>query len=240
MSSGRTFVIGDIHGCSEELSRLLDALALTDVDTVCCLGDYIDRGPSPRAVIDRLIRLRDEGPRCIFLKGNHEDMFLAFLGEAGHYGDAFLWNGGDATLASYGVAGQLGSAVRARLPEDHRAFLLGLTTHVELGRFYCVHAGVRPTRPLDQQVDEDRLWIREEFIDPPHSFPYTVAFGHTPQREVRLHLPFKIGLDTGLVYGNRLSCLELGSAELIQIGRHARQVERRSLAPEFRAAGIDL
>jgi serine/threonine protein phosphatase 1 len=240
MSNGRTFVIGDIHGCSEELNRLLDALALTAADTVCCLGDYIDRGPSPRAVIERLIRLRGEGPRCIFLKGNHEDMFLAFLGEAGHYGDAFLWNGGDATLASYGLAGKLASAVRERLPEDHREFLLGLETHVEIGRFYCVHAGVRPTRPLDQQLDEDRLWIREEFIDPPHPFPYTVAFGHTPQREVRLHLPFKIGLDTGLVYGNRLSCLELGSGELVQIARHARTVERRSLAPEFRAAGIDL
>ncbi len=238
MSSGRTFVIGDIHGCSEELSRLLDALALGAEDTVCCLGDYIDRGPSPRAVIDRLIRLRGEGPRCIFLKGNHEDMFLAFMGEPGHYGDAFLWNGGDATLASYGLAGKHGAAVRERLPEEHRAFLLGLTTHVELGRFYCVHAGVRPSRPLDRQLEEDLLWIRQEFIDPPHPFPYTVAFGHTPQREVRMHLPFKIGLDTGLVYGNKLSCLELGSGELIQIGRHASSVQRRSLAAEFRAAGI--
>jgi serine/threonine protein phosphatase 1 len=240
MSSARTFVIGDIHGCSEELSRLLDALALAAEDTVCFLGDYVDRGPSPRAVIDRLIRLRREGPRCIFLKGNHEDMFLAFLGEPGHYGDAFLWNGGDATLASYGLAGQPGSTVRDRLPEAHRAFLLGLETHVELGRFYCVHAGVRPTRPLDQQEDEDLLWIREEFIVPPHPFPVTVAFGHTPQREVRLHLPFKIGLDTGLVYGNKLSCLELGSAELIQIRRHADAVERRSLLADFRAAGIEL
>jgi len=240
MSASRTFVVGDVHGCVDEMQCLLDALQPGAGDTICFLGDYIDRGPSARGVIDRLIRLRDEGPTCVFLKGNHEDMFLAFLGWSGRHGEAFLWNGGGATLASYGLAHLPAAAVAERLPTAHREFLLSLQTRVYLGRFLCVHAGVRPTRPLDAQAEDDLLWIREEFIAAPHPFPYTVLYGHTPQRTVRLHLPYKIGLDTGLVYGNQLSCLELHSGDLWQIRRGAATVERRSLAPEFAAAGLDL
>src|SRR6185369_11137148 len=105
----RTFAIGDVHGCIDELNVLLDSLAPAADDTIVFLGDYIDRGPTPKGVIDRLLSLRREGTRCIFLKGNHEDMFLAFLGLGGHYGDAFLYNGGAATLRSYGVEGGSGA-----------------------------------------------------------------------------------------------------------------------------------
>jgi serine/threonine protein phosphatase 1 len=180
MSAGRRFVIGDVHGCVDELERLLDGVAPTADDSLCFLGDYVDRGPNPRGVIERLIRLQAEGPQCIFLKGNHEDMFLAFLGRPGRHGDAFLWNGGNATLASYGC---------------------------------------------------DGLWIREEFISQPHPYPYTVLFGHTPQRDVLVDLPFKIGLDTGLVYGNRLSCLELDAQRVWQVRNGERRVSQRDLAP---------
>ena len=99
--SSRTFVVGDLHGCVEELDRLLQELAPGDADTVVFLGDYIDRGPSPRDVVERVLRLQREGPSCVFLKGNHEDMFLAFLGYDGRYGEAFLYNGGDATLREW-------------------------------------------------------------------------------------------------------------------------------------------
>jgi serine/threonine protein phosphatase 1 len=220
------------------VERLLDAAQPVSGDTICFLGDYIDRGPSSRGVIDRLVRLRTEGPACVFLKGNHEDMFLAFLGLSGRHGDAFLWNGGGATLASYGLAHVPASAVAERLPPSHRDFLLSLRTHACFGRFLCVHAGIRPTRSLDAQVEDDLLWIREEFISATHPLPYTVLFGHTPQRDVRLHLPYKIGLDTGLVYGNRLSCLELTNRELWQVGRGEHHVERRSLALEFAGGGL--
>jgi serine/threonine protein phosphatase 1 len=237
VSTARAFAIGDIHGCIDEVERLLDALRLTANDTVCFLGDYVDRGPSARAVIARLIRLRDEGPHCIFLKGNHEDMFLGFLGHEGRYGDAFLGNGGGATLASYGLEDLSGPEVAERLPPDHREFLLALRSQSQLGaHFLCVHAGLRPTRPLDDQSDEDRLWIRDEFINAPHPFPYTVLYGHTPRREVGWDLPFKVGLDTGLVYGNRLSCLDVASQELWQIERGAAHVEHCSVADEFAAA----
>jgi serine/threonine protein phosphatase 1 len=231
MSRARTFVLGDIHGCADEVDRLLDALAPATADTVVFLGDYVDRGPSSRAVIDRLLRLRHEGPRCVFLKGNHEDMFLAYMGEAGAYGEAFLFNGGEATLRSYGLAGQPPGGVAARLPEDHLQFLRALEMRFRHGSFLCVHAGVAPHRALDDQNDEDLLWIRDAFIAHPHAFGCTVLFGHTPHRDVLLDQPYKIGLDTGLVYWNKLSCLELGEQRLYQIRRGARDVTNRLLPP---------
>jgi serine/threonine protein phosphatase 1 len=238
MSTPRSFVIGDVHGCLEELNRLLDALAPTADDTVCFLGDYVDRGPSARGVIERLLRLRQEGPRCVFLKGNHEDMFLSFLGLTGRYGEVFLANGGNTTLASYGLEGLSPPEVARRLPPSHHEFLQSLQTEARFGRFLCVHAGVRPSRALDRQSEEDLLWIREDFIAHPHPFPVTVLFGHTPRKDVTLDLPFKIGLDTGLVYGNRLSCLELVGARLSQIARGSTQVTTRSLSSQLAAAGL--
>lgn len=234
--SGRTYVIGDLHGCVEELESLLDTLSPSAGDTLCFLGDYVDRGPSPRDVIERLIRLETEGPRCFFLKGNHEDMFLAYLGYPGMYGDAFLANGGASTLRSYGVPSRPDRDRAAYIPASHRDFLLALRAEARFGDFLCVHAGLRPTRALDEQSDEDRLWIREEFTGTAHSFPCTVLFGHTPFREVLVHLPFKVGLDTGLVYGNKLSCLELESKDLLQVRRGSREVQRLSLAPAFAKA----
>lgn len=229
MTEARRFVVGDVHGCLDELDRLLDHLAPGSADTVCFLGDYVDRGPNARGVVERLLRLRREGPECLFLKGNHEDMFLAYLGEAGRHGDAFIWNGGDATLASYRCEGLSGAEVASRLPGEHREFFRTLRTHAYLGRFLCVHAGVRPSRPLAAQSEEDLLWIRDEFIAHAHPFPYTVLFGHTPHREVLVDLPFKVGLDTGLVYGNRLSCLEVDAGCLWQIRRGERAIQQRAL-----------
>jgi serine/threonine protein phosphatase 1 len=233
----RTFVIGDLHGCLDELEALLQAIEPARGDTVVFLGDYIDRGPDSRAVIDRLLLLRRRGPRCVFLKGNHEDMFLDFMGLGGHYGAAFLVNGGKATLLSYGLAGCTGPAVAERLPPEHREFLLGLETMFVAGQFLCVHAGINPLHGLDEQNDEDLLWIRDEFIRNRHRLPYTVLFGHTPQREVFLDLPYKIGLDTGLVYSNKLSCLELQSGELIQVRRGESKARRSSLAKDLAEAG---
>ena len=236
----RTFVVGDIHGCVDELERLLAVIEPREGDEICFLGDYVDRGPSPRGVVERLLRLRSEGPRCTFLTGNHEDMFLAYLGLPGMYGDAFLVNGGDATLASYDATGLVGSAAADRLPAEHLEFLSNLELSARFGTFLCVHAGVRPNRPLTQQSQEDLLWIREDFIDRDHPFPFTILYGHTPQRDVRIQLPFKLGLDTGLVYGNLLSCFELASKELIQVQRVTGRVARRSLAEEFERARADV
>lgn len=232
----RAFVVGDIHGCIEELDRLLDHLALTRQDTIVFLGDYIDRGPESKAVVHRLLRLRQEGPQCIFLKGNHEDMFLAFMELPGRHGESFVYNGGEATLRSYEVDRCPGHEISKRLPPEHLAFLQELQARHSLGEFLCVHAGVNPQRRLDDQTSEDLFWIRGAFIHKPHSFGVTVVFGHTPCRDVLLDLPYKIGLDTGLVYGNKLSCLELSEKVLLQIRRGESTVTRRSLGAEFAAS----
>lgn len=230
MTPARTLVVGDIHGCADEIDCLLDALAPSASDTLIFLGDYVDRGPNSKGVIERVLRLQREGPRCVCLKGNHEDMFLAYIGERGAYGDAFLFNGGEATLSSYGLD-KRGRALAAQLPEEHLRFLRSLQVRHEHGQYLCVHAGLDPSRPLQGQREEDLLWIRDAFISGPHPFPYTVLFGHTPQREVFIDLPYKIGLDTGLVYWNKLTCLELETQCVHQIRRGEREVTSRPLQP---------
>lgn len=231
--TGRVFVIGDIHGCVDELDRMLDAISPESDDTVCFLGDYIDRGPSPRGVVDRLLRFQVECPTSVFLKGNHEDMLLAYIGQPGRYADSFAENGGAPTLANYGISHLRGRAAAEVLPPEHLQFFLALRTTFEVDPFFCVHAGVDPRRPLDLQDDEDMLWIREDFTKQPHSFERTIVFGHTPYREVYLHLPYKIGLDTGVVYGNKLSCLELREKRLLQVHRRTLELEQRSLEAYF-------
>jgi len=235
MARTRAFVIGDIHGCVDELDRLLDALVPTPHDTLVFLGDYIDRGPAPQAVVDRLLQLSRLGPRCVFLKGNHEDMFLSFLGEGGGHGDSFLSNGGATTLRSYGLEGRLGAVRGEHLPAAHLRFFRTLTLQHRHDAFLCVHAGLDPTLALDQQREDDLLWIRSAFCDRDHPFPFTVVYGHTPYPDVHIDLPYKIGLDTGCVYGNMLSCLELNSRTVFQVRCGGSRVARRSLRPEFGA-----
>lgn len=217
MNRRRTFVVGDIHGCVEEVDALLDGIRPEKSDKLVFLGDYIDRGPSARSVIDRLLRLRREGPQCIFLKGNHEAMFLGYLGRGGLYGEVFLRNGGGVTLQSYGLERVSGSMAAARMPEDHLDFFEALELTHEHERFLCVHAGFHPGRPWTDQDPEDLLWIRDEWLPSRHPYPYTVIFGHTPLRTPLVDLPYKIGLDTGLVYRNCLTALELRDMQVFQV-----------------------
>lgn len=225
----RVWVIGDLHGCAAELDRLLDVLDPAAADEFIFLGDYIDRGPNARGVVDRLLRLQREIVGCTFLRGNHEDMFLGFLGRAGHFGDSFRRNGGAATLRSYGVEDLSPRRVAERLPQDHLDFFDHLQLQVEHGGFLCAHAGVDPRRPLAAQRDEDLMWIREDFLRRRGDLARTIVHGHNPGKQVVLDLPYRIGLDTGVVYGNRLSCLDLLSGDLVQIRSATRAVERRHL-----------
>jgi len=227
-----TYAVGDIHGCLDELVCLIDGLPLKPDDELVFLGDYIDRGPDSKGVISFLLDLRSQA-RCktVYLKGNHEDMLLSFLGLGGNHGDAFSFNGGAATLSSYGVPGHGSNAVSARaaMPDDHLDFLSTLNSYHLTGPFLCVHAGIHPGKDLTQQTEEELLWIRYEFIGRPHRLPYTVLFGHTPLKEVLFDLPYKVGLDTGLVYGNALSCLEVSEKILYQIQRGGQRVTRKTV-----------
>ncbi|HJQ83492.1 MAG TPA: metallophosphoesterase family protein [Candidatus Binatia bacterium] len=230
--AGRFYVVGDIHGCQRELEVLLDGLGLGAGDTLAFIGDYIDRGPDSRAVVDLMLALRARADlTTVFLKGNHEDMCLAYLGRPGLWGEAWKTNGGVSTLRSYGVPTTLaGPAAADRFPPDHLAFFENLRmTHLD-GDYLLVHAGIRPSRTLAEQDAEDLLWIREEFIASPHSLPHTVVFGHTPQRRVLVDLPFKIGIDTGCVYGGCLTALEPRERMLHQVTYGERTVRRSELA----------
>jgi Calcineurin-like phosphoesterase len=227
------YVIGDIHGCANEVRRLVETLPLARGDRLVFLGDYIDRGPDSNAVIAYLISLTEllDHIDLVFLRGNHEDMFLSYLGVGGQHGDMFLINGGKATLASYGVGPDNLTVDEALsvIPATHLSFLSQLKKYHVMDSFLCVHAGVHPQKPLAEQTDEELLWIRNAFIYHSHSLPYTVLFGHTPQPTVLYDLPYKIGLDTGLVYGNMLTCLEVDEKVLFQVGRGKRRVSHTSV-----------
>ena len=220
----RIFVVGDIHGCNDELACLLDHLFskenLSEKDQLIFIGDYIDRGPNAWAVVDRLLLIKRQFPHTVFLKGNHEDMLLDFLGYKGRMGEAFLDNGGASTLFSYGIRDITSpESVKRQFPENHRDFFTSLTDYASLQEYIFVHAGVNRAVPLEEQGEEDLFWIRDEFIMYPHTFKKMIVFGHTPYHEVMLHLPYKIGIDTGLVYGNKLTCMELKQRKLFQIHR---------------------
>lgn len=228
-AEGRLFAIGDIHSCPDELGAMVKALAPAAGDTVVFVGDYVDRGPSARAVVDLLLDLERGPAEIVFLKGNHEDMMLSFLGMPGHYGESFLFNGGAATLESYGVNEQNLPAAGEHIPEQHLGFFSRLSTSYLRPPFLFVHAGIMPTRQLEEQSVEDMLWIRQEFIFNPHRLDATVVFGHTPMREVLVDLPYKLGIDTGLVYGGKLTCIEFTEGVLYQVARGSRQAKSKAI-----------
>lgn len=232
--SPRVFAFGDIHGCYAELKSLIDVLK-TEHDTSAqdqfvFIGDYIDRGPRSKDVIDFLIHFREEYPKTVFLRGNHEDMLLDFLGLGGTSGEVYLANGGVDFFKSYGIVpeGQL-SKIREQFPPGHLDFFTKTELGVTLGEFLFVHAGVDPQRSIEDQNPHTLMWVRSEFIQKEHNLGKTVVFGHTPFEDVMLHLPYKIGIDTGLVYGNRLSVVELVEGTLYQIDRDSTEVVVSSL-----------
>jgi serine/threonine protein phosphatase 1 len=228
-ASGRLFAIGDIHGCADELAAMLHAIAPARGDTVVFVGDYIDRGPCARDVLDMMLELPGGQAEYVFLKGNHEDMMLSFLGFPGRYGESFLFNGGAQTLDSYGITENMIDSAGENIPEPHVDFLRGLATSYLRPPYLFVHAGILPTRQLEEQTVEDMLWIRQEFIFHPHQIGATVVFGHTPMRAVMVDLPFKLGIDTGLVYGGKLSCIEFSEGVVYQVARGSRQAKSQSI-----------
>jgi serine/threonine protein phosphatase 1 len=230
----RVFVVGDIHGHAEEVSRLVDYLVsqenLSSRDQLIFIGDYIDRGRDSKGVLDKMLEVRRNLPRTVFLKGNHEDMLLDFLGLGGSNGDSYLQNGGATFFKSYGINTiESLTAILRSIPESHINFLQNLELGVSLAEFVFVHAGLAPNRPLDRQLPEDVLWIRDKFLNSTHEFNKIVVFGHTAFSRVLVDLPYKIGIDTGIAYGNKLSAVELVSGELYQIGWGDSAVRRGSL-----------
>jgi len=233
-TTGRLFAIGDIHGCCEELCALLKHLEtvenLNAGDRVVFIGDYVDRGPDSRGVIEALLAFKNKFANTVFLRGNHEAMLLNFLGFEGEHGDFYLRNGGSDTLLSYGLlADQDSVTVRKQMPVAHLDFIRSTEFGVIIGPGIFVHAGLHPLKTLEEQTPEDMLWIREEFAQNIHKFEKTIVFGHTPYWQVFLNLPYKIGIDTGCVYDNVLSALDITGQRVLQVKRNGVEVKITSL-----------
>ncbi|NBC18235.1 MAG: serine/threonine protein phosphatase [Bacteroidetes bacterium] len=187
--------IGDIHGCAATLDALLDRLDVASDDHLIFVGDYIDRGPNSKAVIDRLLDLR-ETTRCTFLRGNHEAFMLDYLDM-----DAFdLWrmNGGLATLQSY-ANGQR----TIHIPDTHVDFVRQTDLYLDTPDFFFVHAGLRPDLTVQenkqQGSEEVFLWERSHLDAPTLAWEKTVVCGHTP-RQRPVNRDKLINIDTGCVY----------------------------------------
>ena len=215
------YAIGDVHGQLAEMQRVL---ALVESDGgkdahVVFLGDYTDRGPDSRGVIEALTAGRATGKNWTLLKGNHDRMFEWFMQDYPKH-EAYLpielgWLhprlGGDTTLASYGVDFNdknrmlaVHEQARAAVPQAHVDFLKGLQLTYETNDLFFCHAGIRAGVPLTEQDEEDLLWIRKEFhaVDTPH--PKLIVHGHTPV-EAATHYGNRINLDSGAGYGKPLS-----------------------------------
>jgi len=201
----KIFAIGDIHGCYDRLKTLMDKIPIDlSRDTLVFIGDYIDRGPYSVEVVDYLMQLRERVPDIVFLKGNHEDMLDKFINGVDRF--TYLLNGGQQTLDSY-----LTKPVQSDfypIPPEHMEFFKSLRLYYETEEFIFVHAGLRPRVPLESQKTEDLLWIRDKFISSKYDFGKRVIFGHTPLKKPLVE-PNKIGIDTGAVYGNALTCVQL-------------------------------
>jgi serine/threonine protein phosphatase 1 len=229
----RVYAVGDSHGCAELLRALhreiLEDSARADAAgpratrrAVVYLGDYVDRGPDSRGLLDLLIQEPLPGFEAIHLLGNHEVFMRRFL-DGENLDAIWMLNGGTATLGSYGLdraapaaiaegGHSLRAALAAAVPEAHRAFLGDLAlSHVE-GDYFFVHAGIRPGLPLEVQHEEDLLWIREPFLASTVDHGKVVVHGHTPTDEPAVRSN-RIGIDTGACYGGKLTALVLEGEE---------------------------
>lgn len=223
----RVYAIGDIHGERNLLDLLYEMieqdaksiLAAGGTAVIVHLGDYIDRGPDSRGVVDRLTTPLN-GCERRFLLGNHEMALLRFLA-APETGIEWLRYGGAETLASYGVAPTLGddarmrrlaAALRERMPESHRAFLEKLEPYVVIGDYAFVHAGVAPGAPLERQSLDALLWMREPFLSSSAWHGRVIVHGHTIA-DAPEDLFNRIGVDTGAYASGVLTCVALQGAE---------------------------
>lgn len=215
----KIFAIGDVHGCATELRMLLNKLPLTPDSTVVFLGDYVDRGPQSKQVIDTVLELK-KTCNVVTLKGNHEALFLAFLKDPGsEAAGMFIYNGGSATLHSYATA-----EGEYRIPREHREFLENLELFWETDDYVFVHAGLPrvPVAELDVvRHGHDFLWSRGPFLRTNYKWEKLVVHGHTPVKAVDFRTN-RINIDTACVFDRTLTALELPEKQIYSVKRQAR------------------
>jgi len=210
---GKIFAIGDIHGSYDQLRNLMQKIPIDfSTDTLVFIGDYIDRGPGSVEVVDYLLKLQKKAPKTIFLKGNHEDMLEKYLDGSDRF--TYLLNGGQKTLDCY--LSRTDRPDDFPIPAAHMDFFRSLRLYYETESYIFVHAGLRPKVPLASQEPQDMLWIRDKFIYSKYYFGKPVIFGHTPLEKPLVERN-KIGIDTGAVYGNALTCVQLPDKVFISV-----------------------
>ncbi|MDP2294757.1 MAG: metallophosphoesterase family protein [Pseudolabrys sp.] len=209
-----TFAIGDIHGCFDQLSQLVDRcnqFEKSELRRFVFLGDYIDKGADSQPVVNFLMTLTKEDPsRFIALRGNHEDLLL----QAGTNEGMPLWliNGGGATLRSFGV-----TSPRELQPEV-LDWLRKLPLYNDDGKRFFVHAGIRPGVPLADQSREDLLWIREPFLSSTQQHFRLVIHGHSPTRDRKPDVrENRVNIDTGAFLGGPLTAAIFTDGETMPI-----------------------
>lgn len=218
-----TYVIGDIHGCLTALETLLHLIDPTPEDTIITLGDYIDRGPDSKGVIDLLIEF-SKTRNLITLKGNHEQMLehasldtLSLMNWA--------TNGGIETLDSFPDCDYID-----QIPEPYWDFITNCKLYHETETHILVHAGLDPKLPLEEQTEEDLLWLRFDNLKP-HQSEKTIICGHTPDRKEFKPRTKKgaICIDTYVYHTGYLTCLELETGTYHQANQKA-QTKTGSIA----------
>ncbi|MEL7105963.1 MAG: metallophosphoesterase [Pseudomonadota bacterium] len=238
----RTYAIGDIHG---QLAKLVDAHRdiLADRERtgdgealVIHLGDLVDRGPDSRGVIEYLMHGIATGAPWRVIKGNHDHMFAEFVRYAPEdprlpSGLSWLHDrlGGAQTLASYGVAqkllekrASLAKRAAAAVPPAHLEFLDGLPLFHRTDDVMFVHAGVRPGVALQDQSEDDLLWIRDEFLNDTSDHGPLIAHGHTPV-DAPEHHGNRVALDTGAAFGGPLTAAVFEGREVSILDGGARR-----------------
>lgn len=199
----KTIVVGDIHGCYNELKKLMENLISEEIynpetDRLIFLGDYIDRGDNPRKVVKYVRDLQEKYSDVICLMGNHEDMMIQYY--SGNLDSGWTWNGNQPTLKSY-------EGYDKDFVND-LAWMRKLPLYFEDDNFIYVHAGIDKSKSMKKQDRDTLLWIRENFIYNVHEYKKTVIFGHTPKTfEPYYTWGGDICLDGGCVYGGILSAL---------------------------------
>ncbi len=230
----RIYCIGDIHGRHDLLLTLTEKIKHDAVDfsgqiVMVYLGDFIDRGLCTKEVIDFIIGDEQAGIDYVYLRGNHEQTLLDFLQEDS-VGRSWLTYGGQATLASYGVAIakiptkredflDIQRQLRNNLPDAHYRFLVGTRLSYLMGTYFFVHGGINPRYPLAKQSSEDMLWIRDEFTTFKKPFEKIIVHGHTVTDQAEL-LTNRIGIDTGAYASGVLTCLVLEADQQRLIQTH--------------------
>jgi serine/threonine protein phosphatase 1 len=215
----RTIAIGDVHGCSRALEFLLAAIRPRPGDVVVTLGDYVNRGPDSRGVLDRLIALERECTLVPIL-GNHDEQLLAAV--AGEPGAVFDWldMGGGATLASYDAL-RITEAELVRIPAAHLAFLERCRDFHETDTHIFVHAQYDPDRPMTEQSPHELRWESLRSDTPgPHISGKTVIAGHTSQKTGEtLNLGHLVCIDAYCYGGGWLTALDVHTEDVWQVNR---------------------